>query len=144
MKRSTDRILTTHAGGLPTPPALARFLASSNEAPPAQLLREATVDVFRSQSEAGVDVVSDGELGRRKIGLTFAYYGPRLEGLAVRPLKQGETSARVQHTNERIEFADFYRDGNDVIAATRPSQRMVCHGFEDPVRLYELRWEQSG
>ena len=43
------------------------------------------VDVLPKQAEAGIDIVSDGELG--KIGFGIGYYGRRLSGLSTRPLK---------------------------------------------------------
>jgi 5-methyltetrahydropteroyltriglutamate--homocysteine methyltransferase len=70
MKRSTERILTTHAGSLPRPPGLLRLLVDRAEGRPvdeAQLreaARSATRDAVRRQVEAGLDVVSDGEMGK--------------------------------------------------------------------------------
>ena len=39
-------------------------------------------DLIRKQADAGIDIISDGELG--KIGFGFAYYGRRLSGLGTR------------------------------------------------------------
>jgi 5-methyltetrahydropteroyltriglutamate--homocysteine methyltransferase len=89
---STSRILTTHAGSLPRPPELgelmvARENSALDEAAAAQLpglVREATTEVVRRQAELGIDVASDGELG--KIGYA-TYVKERLSGF------EGETSA---------------------------------------------------
>ena len=70
MKRSVDRILTTHVGSLIRPAALRELGATAakdggNAAAqyPGEL-KIATDDVVRRQVEAGVDVVNDGEYGK--------------------------------------------------------------------------------
>jgi len=83
MKRSTDRILTTHTGSLPRPPDLLEQLLRRDrgEAVDADALgarvREAVADSVRRQAAAGVAVVNDGEAG--KIGYS-TYVTERLEG----------------------------------------------------------------
>jgi 5-methyltetrahydropteroyltriglutamate--homocysteine methyltransferase len=65
MKRSLNRILTTHVGSLPRPDdllALYRRGASDGELGPR--LRSAVADVVRRQTAAGLDVVNDGEFGK--------------------------------------------------------------------------------
>ena len=52
-------------------------------------MRSAMADVIRRQSEAGIDVISDGELGKIGFG-GIAYYGRRLSGLSTRKLKPDE------------------------------------------------------
>ena len=83
MKRSTDRILTTHTGSLPRPPELLEALvrrdrgeAVDDDALAAQV-RAAVADSVRRQTEAGVGVVNDGAVG--KIGYA-TYVTQRLEG----------------------------------------------------------------
>src|SRR5262249_43175852 len=67
MKRSTERILTTHVGSLARPEALVPLLKAKDRAQPydrdgyTRLVREAVADVVRRQTEAGVDVITDGE-----------------------------------------------------------------------------------
>ena len=113
MKHSTNRILTTHAGRLNGPPELTevtrtiqRGQSDIDSAMP--LIRKSMADIVRQQADAGIDIVSDGELG--KIGFGLNYYGKRLTGLASRPVKEGEASIMSNGTGERIEFADFYND----------------------------------
>jgi 5-methyltetrahydropteroyltriglutamate--homocysteine methyltransferase len=86
MKLSTERILTTHAGSLPRPPALTAALERRDRGERAngeldRQIREAVVDVVRRQAEAGVSVVSDGEAS--KIGYS-TYVKERLEGFGGR------------------------------------------------------------
>jgi 5-methyltetrahydropteroyltriglutamate--homocysteine methyltransferase len=83
MKRSADRILTTHTGSLPRPQDLTATLEAldaGREPDPvafATRVRRAVVDVVRQQVEAGVDVVNDGEQG--KVGYS-TYVRHRLTG----------------------------------------------------------------
>jgi len=112
MKRSTDRILTTHAGRLAgsvdlqeKTRAIQRGDSTDIDAIMPQI-RSEMVDVIRKQADAGIDVISDGELG--KIGFSLAYYSRRIEGLSSRPVKEGESAMMSGHTGERIEFAEFY------------------------------------
>jgi 5-methyltetrahydropteroyltriglutamate--homocysteine methyltransferase len=83
MKRSADRILTTHTGSLPRPSDLTATLealdAGTDPDPVAfgARVQRAVADVVRQQVAAGVDVVGDGEQG--KVGYS-TYVRHRLTG----------------------------------------------------------------
>ena len=65
MKRSTNRILTTHVGSLPRPADLIEMYR--DQAPAEKLesrLASAVGEVVQQQEEAGIDVVNDGEFGK--------------------------------------------------------------------------------
>ena len=70
MRRSEDRILTTHTGSLPRPPELTRLYvrrARGESVDPAELDRlgrEALRGIVRKQVEAGVDLGNNGEQQR--------------------------------------------------------------------------------
>jgi 5-methyltetrahydropteroyltriglutamate--homocysteine methyltransferase len=70
MKRSTDRILTTHTGSLPRPPDLIRTMFAREEGVPvdgpalAARIRAAVAEVVGKQVEAGIAVVNDGEVSK--------------------------------------------------------------------------------
>jgi len=69
MKRSVDRILTTHTGSLPRPPDVVEMLTAReagnvDEAALARRVREAVAEVVLKQAEAGVDVLNDGETSK--------------------------------------------------------------------------------
>jgi 5-methyltetrahydropteroyltriglutamate--homocysteine methyltransferase len=70
MPRSTDRIVTTHAGSLPRPDDVVEMIWAGIEGQPtdeqalAQRLDGAVAEVVRQQRDAGIDVVSDGELSK--------------------------------------------------------------------------------
>jgi 5-methyltetrahydropteroyltriglutamate--homocysteine methyltransferase len=83
MKRSTERILTTHTGSLPRPMDLVATLqamdAGTAPEPTAfdARVRRAVAEVVRQQVEAGVDIINDGEQG--KVGYS-TYVKDRLTG----------------------------------------------------------------
>ncbi len=80
MKRSENRILTSHAGSLPRPDALIAMnsarLESGGVDPEAfrKTLSESVASIVRSEVETGVDVVNDGEYG--KASRSTIDYGP--------------------------------------------------------------------
>ena len=90
MKRSTDRILTTHVGSLPRPDDLMALYAAN--APDDKLqprLRAAVGNIVRRQVETGIDVVNDGEYGKAMrsamdFGAWWSYVYPRLQGFELR------------------------------------------------------------
>src|SRR5262249_3364084 len=70
MKRSTERILTTHTGSLPRPPAVVELMLHEQNNPGAKAaelkaaVRRAVADVVAKQVACGLDVVNDGEQAR--------------------------------------------------------------------------------
>src|SRR5260370_5624254 len=70
MKRSTDRILTTHTGSLPRPRDLLATVRARargervDEDAYQTRLRLAVGEIVRKQAELGIDVIDDGELGK--------------------------------------------------------------------------------
>src|SRR5580692_3184907 len=70
MKRSTDRILTTHTGSLPRTAKVVELLLAEQKTPGARkaeldaAVREAIAHVVKKQIECGIDIVNDGEQGR--------------------------------------------------------------------------------
>jgi 5-methyltetrahydropteroyltriglutamate--homocysteine methyltransferase len=109
MKRSDERIRTTHAGRLPVPQGC--------EDMPVRLFRGDTVDpaviargldeVVRRQFDAGIDVIGDGEFWKAR---GFAYYSRHFTGIETRELRPGEPASTRVFTRERDEFKQFYRD----------------------------------
>ena len=70
MKRSTDRFLTTHVGSLPRPDDLVDMMMDRIDGKPvdekayAARVTKAVKDSVRQQADMGLDVVSDGEMGK--------------------------------------------------------------------------------
>jgi 5-methyltetrahydropteroyltriglutamate--homocysteine methyltransferase len=85
LKRSSERILTTHVGSLPRSQAVTDVLFAREKGPLAdEAAAEATIaaavqDVVRRQVEVGIDVVSDGEMSK----ISYAtYIADRFSGFA--------------------------------------------------------------
>ena len=93
MKRSTERILTTHVGSLARPDALIPFLdqriagSRTTARRYTRLVREAVADVVRRQTEAGLDIVTDGEQGKASF---FGYIVERFNGFERKPAAPGQ------------------------------------------------------
>src|SRR6516165_6784558 len=70
MKRSTDRILTTHTGSLPRTAKVVELLLAEQHNPGARkaelnaAVRAAIAHVVARQVECGIDIINDGEQGR--------------------------------------------------------------------------------
>src|SRR5216684_3775472 len=92
MKRSTDRILTTHVGSLPRPDDLRALILQKqqgqaiDEAAFAARVKSAVTEVVRRQGEAGIDILADGEMGR--IGF-IPYVNERLAGITPSATAEG-------------------------------------------------------
>src|SRR5215467_9936849 len=110
MKRSTERILTTHVGSLARPDSLIPLLRQREEGQPydrdelAKRVREAVADVVRQQIEAGIDIVNDGEQSKASF---FSYVVERFSGFERKPLAPGEVRPRALG-REYIAFPDYY------------------------------------
>jgi 5-methyltetrahydropteroyltriglutamate--homocysteine methyltransferase len=122
MKRSLGRILTTHAGSLPRPPDLLA-LASEDPARPGRV-RQAVAEAVRRQAACGLDVVTDGEMGKPSF---ITYVTERLSGFE----RSAEPGALPwAGSKEATSFPEFYepmlRQSPNAAAP-----RFVCTG---PVR----------
>lgn len=110
MRSSTERILTTHVGSLPRPPALHEFSIALGKGEPidptryASSLRDAVVDIVKKQTDVGIDIVDDGELSKPSF---ITYINDRLGGFEI------DTADRNQSpwvgSREVRSFPDFYR-----------------------------------
>jgi 5-methyltetrahydropteroyltriglutamate--homocysteine methyltransferase len=140
MKRSVDRILTTHVGSLIRPQPLQEFLRAKQASKPFDLqtydhcLTRSVADVVRRQAEAGIDVVSDGEFGK---SISWSQYVlERLSGFERRPVKPGGNP--FQRGADRERFAEFYAelDAHEEVATRTDS---VCVGSIDYTGQAELQ-----
>ena len=129
MKRSVDRILTTHVGSLIRPQPLQEFLRAKQASKPFDLqaydhcLTRSVADVVRRQAEAGIDVISDGEFGK---SISWSQYVlERLSGFERRPVRPGGNP--FQRGADRERFAEFYAelDAHEEVATRTDS---VCVG----------------
>jgi len=83
MRRSTERILTTHTGSLPRPDELTKVMFAKEEGVPvdtaalAARIKVAVADVVGRQVAAGLDVIDDGEYSKPSYA---TYVKDRLSG----------------------------------------------------------------
>jgi 5-methyltetrahydropteroyltriglutamate--homocysteine methyltransferase len=131
MKKSTDRILTSHAGSLPRPDDLIeanaqREAGKVDEAAFQKKLTQSVSDVVKRQVEAGITVPGDGEYGKSmgsKINYRswWSYSFTRLDGLKIEnvdrdamPVHRSEPGKIVLSTfadrRDRMRFAAAYSD----------------------------------
>jgi len=102
MKRSVDRVLTTHTGSLPRPADLIRMMFAREEGVPvdgpalAARIRTAVAEGVRKQTDAGITVVSDGELSKPSYA---TYIKDRLNGF-------GGTSQALQY-RDLVDFPEM-------------------------------------
>ena len=129
MKLSTDRILTTHVGSLPRPDDLFELMLDKMDGKPidekayAERVRKAVVGSVRQQVDAGLDVVSDGEMGKPSF---ITYAAQRLEGLEKR---EGDRPSPFANTRETRDFPEYYQSTvAEQVSSRRRRARMVCAG----------------
>ena len=136
MKRSIERILTTHTGSLPRPPAILEAMRAReagqdiDEAAFEQSVNEAVRAIVRDQSRAGIDIVDDGECGKP----SFQHYVlERLAGFEARMPAEGlpvPTGPLAANGRDAHEFPDYYQyvlDHNPFVNTIRMAPR-VCVG----------------
>src|SRR5215471_210662 len=120
MRRSTDRILTTHTGSLPRPDDLVSMVEGHDQQELRdntafeQRVKEAVRTVVRQQADAHVDVVNDGEVS--KVGYS-TYVTERLTGF------EGNSPTRPQV--EAGDFPEFYQQR---VIGSATLKRPVCTG----------------
>ncbi len=112
MRRSTERILTTHVGSLIRPPELLPFIRAKQGGQPydakayLECLGRSVAQVVRRQAEAGIDIPSDGEFGK---AISWSQYAlERLSGFERRPAQPGANP--FARGGDRSRFAEFYAE----------------------------------
>jgi 5-methyltetrahydropteroyltriglutamate--homocysteine methyltransferase len=112
MRRSSERILTTHVGSLVRPGPLLPFIRAKQSGQTydkrayEDCLASSVAEVVKQQVTAGIDVPSDGEFGK---SISWSQYAlERLSGFERRPIKPGES--RFARGADRSRFAEFYAE----------------------------------
>jgi 5-methyltetrahydropteroyltriglutamate--homocysteine methyltransferase len=143
MKRSTNRILTTHTGSLIRPPQLLEFVRARQSGQPIDqrafdaTLKDSVGGVVGRQVRAGIDIPNDGEFGKSTSWSLYAL--KRLSGFELREVRGTNPFARGA---DRARFQEFYAelegrgDGKDWSNVTR--QDAVCIGPITYNGLFEL------
>jgi 5-methyltetrahydropteroyltriglutamate--homocysteine methyltransferase len=129
MKLSTEHILTTHVGSLPRPQEVVDYLFAQDRGDnydPTKFdraIREGVLNALQKQVESGVDIVSDGEMGKISYATYIRHRLTGFEGDSARPTPQ--------------DLDDFpgYRDRLVSAGASAKYQRPVCKG---PIAVKDL------
>jgi 5-methyltetrahydropteroyltriglutamate--homocysteine methyltransferase len=123
VRRSGDRILTTHTGSLPRPAEVTALVAATERSQQAksaeydQAIAKATARVLAQQIDAGLDIVNDGEVAK---STWHDYIIDRVSGIEVRPCAADARRIR----REQPEFPEFYRAHSKAVV----SEQFVCVG----------------
>ncbi len=126
MKSSTGRILTTHVGSLPRPPAVVDCLlakergAAFDAAEFARTMTQGVADIVRRQAETGIDVVSDGETSK----ISYATY--------IKDRYAGYGGEHRPGTHLDLREHPEFRERMKAFLGPRNEKRMQCTG---PVAL---------
>jgi 5-methyltetrahydropteroyltriglutamate--homocysteine methyltransferase len=132
MKRSADRILTTHTGSLHRPDDLEELYRKKlageaySEKELDDRLRSGVAEIVDTQLKIGVDVIDDGEFSKVNF---LAYAKHRLGGIEHRALGSGPSaqyfnpkmSSVMVTAAVRKKFADFERDSTPAGQFAPPS-----------------------
>jgi 5-methyltetrahydropteroyltriglutamate--homocysteine methyltransferase len=132
MRRSTDRILVSHAGVLPRPDDLQAMHAAPAVDQQAfdQRVASAVREVVRRQAELGIDILNDGEYSKR--GGFTGYVRNRLSG--IEPRSGAGLPARDVTGRDKLDFPGTFAAGiggfrfaqSAGVSAT--TQQMACTG----------------
>ncbi|PYN79552.1 MAG: hypothetical protein DMD96_16575 [Candidatus Rokuibacteriota bacterium] len=139
MKISANRILTTHVGSIPRPESIRALLRARvggqtvDEVHLSARVVEAVTEVVRQQARAGIDVVSDGEMGKTSF---LAYTDERLTGFVSMTAEDpnvpssnagGSWARRIDTRREWRAFREYYEEylPRAMPPSTRPT---VCQG----------------
>ena len=110
MKRSTDRILTTHVGSLVRPPEILEMILAKVTGRPydeeafEKQVQVGVKDVLQKQAEVGIDVPSDGEFSKPSFS---GYINERLAGLEPRPIERPRSTGPMNYPILNEEFPGF-------------------------------------
>jgi 5-methyltetrahydropteroyltriglutamate--homocysteine methyltransferase len=121
MQRSTERIITTHAGSLPRPADLLEMMSSETAAKAGRAdsrrLRDAVKEIVNKQIDLGIDVIDDGEFSKASF---VSYVNERLGGFEPAPqrLRQNPWAG----SREARSFPEYYAAA---ASAARPTG-MIC------------------
>ena len=124
MKRSSNRILTTHTGSLPRPKDLAEIESAHEQRQASstprydEMVKEAVATAVRRQVEAGIDVINDGEASKVSYS---TYVTERLTGF------DGPVLPRTPQVEESM-FPEFYA------GRPPPSTRFVSPSCNGPIK----------
>jgi 5-methyltetrahydropteroyltriglutamate--homocysteine methyltransferase len=110
VKRSSDRILTTHVGSLPRPDDLRQMLVARDDGQPydesafTARVRSAVSEIVQQQVRHGLDIINDGEESKRSWS---TYARERLGGHEQRPRQTGAERHSI-FGRDQLEFPEYF------------------------------------
>lgn len=129
MKRSTERILTTHVGSLARPDRQLELLFAKErgeEYDPNVFeasTRQSVNDIVAGQVQAGIDIVCDGEQGKSSF---LTYIAERLDGFSPSEEQGEDLWIDSRETLAFPEFYDAHRKAREGLIAQ--PVKLVCTG----------------
>jgi len=129
MKRSTNRIITTHAGSLPRPPELLKLVKGKVAGQPydetalAAEVDSAVGQLVKRQAEIGLDVISDGEMSKPSF---LTYIVERLDGVEATSEPFGNPWKGSRENNA---FPEYYAwEASLGLNPAVGAKRVICTG----------------
>jgi 5-methyltetrahydropteroyltriglutamate--homocysteine methyltransferase len=118
LKRSTDRIIVSHAGALPRPDDLRDLLMAKESGKPydeaayQRRVREVIAEVVKKQLDSGIDVVNDGEESKRSFS---SYARMRIKGFEERTVDISHEPPTI-YMRDYADFPGFFSGGSTAFA----------------------------
>lgn len=131
MKRSTERILTTHCGSLARPKDLLDLMKAKlngeayDQAAYTKRIAGAVADIVRQQAESGINVVTDGEQGKPGF---YTYVRDRLSGFETKAPRPGGWQQWAGELAMFPEYYDQYFSKRMMGGSIAPRTPLVCTG----------------
>ena len=131
MKRSTERILTTHCGSLARPKDLLDLMKAKlngeayDQAAYTKRIAGAVADIVRQQADSGIDVVTDGEQGKPGF---YTYVRERLSGFETKAPPSGGWQQWAGELAMFPEYYDQYFSKRMMGGSIAPRTPLVCTG----------------
>jgi 5-methyltetrahydropteroyltriglutamate--homocysteine methyltransferase len=129
MKRSSERILTTHAGALPQPEDLKQMHTAKiggqplDEAAFAKRVRSAVAETVKKQIDCGLDIINDGEVGKSNFS---RYARDRLSGFIEREAKPEDHVSSI-FARDMMEFGTYFNKRLGTVRGENV-KRVFCNG----------------
>jgi 5-methyltetrahydropteroyltriglutamate--homocysteine methyltransferase len=149
MKRSENRILTSHSGGL----HMAEWGPKVAGAAPLEQkeVKKRVGVLVQKQMDIGIDIVNNGDLGWRWSPLNAATV---MTGIEMAPVKPGDDRLffRSLPDEDMERYSEYYRnhgliditairDHTDRMMGSIPPVRQVCTGPISPLSTEALQWD---
>jgi 5-methyltetrahydropteroyltriglutamate--homocysteine methyltransferase len=130
MKRSTDRVLTMHAGSLPRPDDVKAMVIARADGNPydterlSTRLREAVAEIVQQQIACGIDSINDGELSKTNF---TNYAKERLAGTEVRTFGPGEGPEPLQiSARDRVAYPGYFESSIGPVVGRPRDKQNFC------------------